>query len=194
MRLSSIATRPSRPREATCDVQGPICNNHMGFQPNQTLRLTFQPCLPPPPQAASTERPAGSAGRMLRSNRPKKVAVRWDSLADENQRERERERERTELATFTHTHKTPGRHLQLVVVGQTTKQHCKTSHTNPVDQLMQACVVSAAHAQALAHLVWPPSTTCRRASGQVARLSATCTMVRQQNGQQECKCFQQRSS
>jgi len=108
---------------------------------------------------------------MLRSNRPKKVAVRWDSLADENQRERERERERTELATFTHTHKTPGRHLQLVVVGQTTKQHCKTSHTNPVDQLMQACVVSAAHAQALAHLVWPPSTTCRRASGQVARLS-----------------------
>ena len=44
IRLSSIAARPSRPREATCDAQGPICNNHMGFQPNQTLRPTFQPC------------------------------------------------------------------------------------------------------------------------------------------------------
>ena len=56
-RLSSIAARPSRPREATCDVQGPICNNHMGFQPNQTSDLLSSRA----PAASSAPTPSAHA-------------------------------------------------------------------------------------------------------------------------------------
>ena len=41
--LAAKTAQPSRPRRATCHTQRLQCNNNMGFQPSQTLKLLFNP-------------------------------------------------------------------------------------------------------------------------------------------------------